>query len=106
MLALTATVRPTDSSLPLVLLRERLHRFEHVPVAPNRTMVLIQGVGRVLVRDEVTTLRLDAVARYEDMLDTIRAVITKEVAGSVLPESRDGLTLTWERPHTVPVELR
>jgi hypothetical protein len=106
MLALTATVRPTDSPVPLALLRERLNRFEHVPVASNRTMVLIQGVGRVLVRDEVTSLRLDAVASYEDMLDTIRAVITKEVAEAARPQSRNGLTLTWERPQTVPVELR
>jgi hypothetical protein len=104
--ALTATVRPTDSTLPLALLRDRLDRYEHVPIPANGTMVLIQGVGRVLVRYENRALRLDAVARFEDMLDALRGVITKEVAEASRLQSRNGLTLTWERPHTVPVELR
>jgi hypothetical protein len=106
MFALTATVRPIDSPRALALLRDRLDRFEHLPVRSRGTMVVIQGVGRVLVREQHRAMRLDAVAAFEDQIDAIRGVITKEVAEACHLPDGGSLTLTWERPETVPVELR
>lgn len=106
MFALTATVRPTDSPFALALLRDRLDRFEHIPVRSRGTMVVIQGVGRVLVREQNRAMRLDVVAAFEDQIDAIRGVITKEVAEASHPPDGGRLVLTWERPDTIPVELR
>lgn len=107
MIVFRLTIRSAESALWLTLVRERLRRFESVPLDGNDAIIWIPLIGAILRTDAGTSIILQAVGHDESALAVIREAISLELAAAV-PQNSAGhrLTLDWEYPNFVPVPLR
>lgn len=104
MFAVTATVHPRESTDALHLLEQRLRRhFMSVRVDDDSLIILFPNVGRVLVTEKVTTMRLDFVAESPDVAAKWMIALEQQLREQVEHQS---LTIRWDRPDSVPVTLR
>ncbi len=107
MLAIALTLRQIESAYWLQLVRERFQRFDRVRLAPNRVVVLVPEVGPVLMEDEGSSIRLDAIAPDEEALSAARSILTEHVAQAAPDRlGRRRLGMTWEWPSVIPAVLR
>lgn len=102
MIAMSASVRPTDGIRSVRLLDQALRRhYENIPVRDHQYLVRFTD-GPVLVTDELGALRVDVVVSDERAARHFEAAFRSEV------DLRVGrpLDLHWSRPDVVPQPLR
>jgi hypothetical protein len=104
MIALTATVKPRNSVSVLHLLEQCLRRhFTSVRVYDDSLVITMPGVGRVLITENLTTMRLDFVVADAAAADASMIALEQQLHAQV---SRQGIDIGWARPATVPAPLR
>lgn len=103
MIAVTATVRPNDSVRVLHLLEQGLRRhFAGFRVFDDSLIIDVPGVGRVLVTEELTVMRLDFVVE-----DAAAAAATTALEAQIRARVHNhSISFAWSRPATVPRALR
>jgi hypothetical protein len=104
MIAMTATVRPSESITVLHLLEQCLRRhFTSVRIYDDSLVIAVPGVGRVLVTENLTTMRLDFVATSSALAEESMVALEQQLRAQV---SNQRIDIAWTRPDTVPARLR
>jgi hypothetical protein len=104
MIAVTATVRPLDSVQVLHLLEQCLRRhFTTVRTYDDSIIVVMPGVGRVLVTENLTAMRLDFIAETPFAAALSSRTLEAQLQAQV---GDHGLTFAWDNADTVPARLR
>jgi hypothetical protein len=104
MIAVTATVKPRESISVLHLLEQCLRRhFPSIRAYDDSLVIDMPDVGRVLVTERLTTMRLDFVAENSDAAASSMASLERQLHAQV---RNQGLTVAWDRTDTVPAALR
>ncbi|PRY68465.1 hypothetical protein B0I08_104167 [Glaciihabitans tibetensis] len=104
MIAIAATLQPTDAPQLLGVILERLRtRFPLLHTRDDSTVVQMPAVGRVLITEARSSMQLDFVVDNE--VDAAVAVDALEDEIRTQVRDRD-ISLRWHRPTIVPVALR
>lgn len=104
MIALSATVSPRTSLGVLHLLEQCLRRhFASVRVFDDSLVISVPQVGRVLITENLTTMRLDFVVADSAAAESTMAALEQQLHAQV---SNQGLDFSWNRPDTIPAALR
>ena len=104
MIALSATVSSRNSLGVLHLLEQCLRRhFTSIRVYDDSLIIRVPHVGRVLITENLTTMRLDFVVTDPAAAETAMAALEQQLHAQV---SNQGLDFSWDRPDTIPVALR
>lgn len=107
MIALSATVRPSEPGHALALFGQSLRRFRHLRARDGNTVVHVANVGQVLLTEAMGSTQLDMVATNETtaaaMVDVISAELELATPGNSAARS---LRVEWTRPSVIPAPLR
>lgn len=104
MIALSATVSPRSSLVVLHHLEQCLRRhFTSVRVYDDSLIINVPHVGRVLITENLTTMRLDFVVADPAAAEIAMATLEQQLHAQV---SDRGLDFSWNRPDTIPAALR
>jgi len=106
MISVAATIRPLASPHALAALLRRLRRFDSFPSAPDATLVMIPGVGRVLLRESPAELVLSLVLDDDRALQRVSPLILDELDGAAADGYRRTFSIRWDRAAHVPAALR
>jgi hypothetical protein len=104
MIAVTAIVRPSDSVQVLHLLEQCLRRhFASIPTQNDDLVIVIPGVGKVVITEQLALMRLDFVAANDDTAGAAMRALEKELQEQV---RRQGLLIGWDWPSTIHPALQ
>jgi hypothetical protein len=104
MIAIAVTLQPRDAPQLLGVIRQQLHaRFPLLRTRDGSTVVQMPTLGRVLITEDMLSMRLDFVVANE--VDAATAITALENEIRMQVRDRD-LVVRWHRPTIVPVALR
>ncbi|WP_411698394.1 hypothetical protein [Conyzicola sp.] len=104
MIAVSATVKPRDSVSVLHLLEQCLRRhFTSVRVYDDSLIINVPDVGRVLITENLVTMRLDFVAADSQVAEAAITALDRQLRDQV---RNQGLDIAWDHPDTIPAALR
>ena len=104
MIAIAATLQPREAPQLLALILQRFNRqFPKLRTRDDSMVVQMPTLGRVLITEEPSRMRLDFVVANEAAAAIAVTALEDEIRTQV--RDRD-IFLRWDRPTIVPAVLR